>query len=137
MPSCILFHYFQCSLGIVINVSCVYLGFNIFESICDQVHMASALILYKRRKDLFCEPSVIASEPRSLNDLPDEILLKILSHFGPEDLCLDIAKVCKRWNALAYDVALWKTLSYKCDLSSDISRIAEVRCTILLGFTTN
>ena len=99
--------------------------------------MASALILYKRRKDLFCEPSVIASEPRSLNDLPDEILLKILSHFGPEDLCLDIAKVCKRWNALAYDVALWKTLSYKCDLSSDISRIAEVRCTILLEFKTN
>ena len=28
------------------------------------------------------EPSEINSEPTSLNDLPDEILLKILSHFG-------------------------------------------------------
>jgi hypothetical protein len=39
----------------------------------------------------------MASELRSLNDLPDEIL----PHFGPEDLCLIIAKVCERWNALA------------------------------------
>jgi len=75
---------------------------------------------------VFSEPSVMASEPRSINDLPDEILLKILSYFGPEDLCLIIAKVCERWNAVAKDMALWKTLSYKCDCSSDISHIAEV-----------
>ena len=81
------------------------------------------------------EPSVIASEPTSLNDLPDEILLKILSYFGPEDLCCIIAKVCKKWNILAKDI-LWKTLSYSCDYYSDISRIAEVRCTALLGFST-
>ena len=99
--------------------------------------MASALLLYKRRKYVRSEPSVIASEPRSLNDLPDKILLKILSHFGPEELCLNIAKVCKLWNVLGKDVVLWKTLSYKCDSSSDISRIAEVRCTALLGFRTN
>jgi hypothetical protein len=79
----------------------------------------------------------MANEPMSLNDLPDEILLKILSHFGPEDLCLVIAKVCEKWNSLAKDVVLWKTLSYSCDRSSDISRIAEVRCTALLGLRTN
>ena len=89
--------------------------------------MASALPSYKRRKDVCSKPSVMASEPMSLNDLPDEILLKILSHFGPEDLCLIIAKVCERWNSLAKDVVLWKTLSYNCDHSSDISRIAEVK----------
>jgi hypothetical protein len=72
------------------------------------------------------KPSVIACQPMSLNDLPDEILLKILSHFGPEDLCLIIAKVCERWNALANDVVLWKTLCYICDSSNDISRIAQV-----------
>jgi hypothetical protein len=83
------------------------------------------------------ESSVMASEPTSLNDLPDEILLRILSHFGPEDLCLIIGKVCERWNVLAKDVVLWKTHSYSCDRSSDISRIAEVRCTTLLGFRTN
>jgi hypothetical protein len=71
----------------------------------------------------------MASEPTSLNDLLEEILLKIFSHFGPEDLCLIIAKVCERWNALAKDVFLWKTLSYKCNRYSDISRVAEVRCT--------
>jgi len=79
----------------------------------------------------------MASELTSLNDLPDEILLKILSYFGPEDLCCIIAKVCEKWNILAKDKILWKTLSYNCDKSSDISRIAEVRCAALLGFSTN
>ena len=72
---------------------------------------------------MFCEPSVMASELRSLNDLPDEILLKFLSHFGTDDLCLIVAKACERWNVLAKDVVLWKTLPYKCDSSSDISLI--------------
>jgi hypothetical protein len=79
----------------------------------------------------------MASEPASLNDLSDEILLKILSLVGPQDLCLNIAKVCKRWNVLAKDKILWKKLSYSCDGSSDISLIAQVRCTIVLGFRTN
>jgi hypothetical protein len=80
------------------------------------------------------EPSVKASELRSLNDLTNEILLKILSHFGPDGLCLIISKVCEKWNSLAKDVVLWKTLSYDCDRSSNTSRIAEVRCTKLFGF---
>jgi len=79
----------------------------------------------------------MASEQRTLNDFPDEILLEILSYFGPEDLCLIVAKVCKRWNALAKNVILWRTLSYNCDSFSEISRVAEVRCTTLLGFMTN
>ena len=98
--------------------------------------MASASLSYKRRKDVCSKTSVIACEPRSLNDLPDEILLQILSHLGPEDLCLIIAKVCKKWNDLARDEILWNTLSYSCD-ESDTSRIAEVRFNTLLGFRTN
>jgi hypothetical protein len=82
------------------------------------------------------EPSVMALEP-SLNDLPDEILLKILSHFGPEDLCLIIAKVCEKWSVLAKDKILWKTLSYHCDSSSHISCVVKVRCTKLFGFRAN
>jgi hypothetical protein len=72
-----------------------------------------------------------------MKDLPDEILLKILSHLGPEDLSLNITKVCKRWNRLAKDKILWKKLSYICYRSADINRIAQVRCTALLGFRTN
>jgi len=83
------------------------------------------------------ETPIMASKPTSIDDLPDEILLKVLSYVGPEDLCLNFAKVCKKWNVLAKDVMLWKTLSYDCDGSFDISRIAEVRCTTLLGFRTN
>jgi hypothetical protein len=99
--------------------------------------MASALHSYKRRRDVCSETSVIASQPRSINDLPEEILLKIFSHIGPEDLCLIIPKVCERWNILAKDVVFWKTLSYHCYDSSDISRIKEVRCFALLEFRSN
>ena len=88
--------------------------------------MASAL-------DVFSEPSVIA---RSLSDFPNEILLHILSHFGPEGLLLIITKVCERWNSLAKDAMLWKTLSYNCERSG-FSRVAQVRCPTVLGFGTN
>jgi len=43
--------------------------------------MASALLSYWRRKDVCSEPSEMASKPTSINDLPDEILLKIASQF--------------------------------------------------------
>jgi len=99
--------------------------------------MASALRSFKRRKDVGSEPSLIASQPRSLNDLPEEILLKILSYFGPEYVYVIIAEVCQRWNDLANDVTLWRTLSYHCDHYSDISCIAEISYTSLLGFRTN
>jgi hypothetical protein len=79
----------------------------------------------------------MASEIMLLNDLPDELLLKIFSHFGAEELSLVIARVCKGWNILANDVALWKTVWYKCDDYSDISHFKEVRCTTLLEFSTN
>jgi len=88
----------QLKFQIRINAWCIYLCFNIFELVYDQVQMASALLPCGRRKDVCSELSVTASEPMSINDLPDEILLQILSHLGPEDLCLNIAKVCKKWN---------------------------------------
>ena len=88
-------------------------------------------------KDVCFKPIFMASETVSLNDLPDEILLKILSYFGAEELSIIIPKVCKWWNILATDVSLWKTVLYKSDRSSDISHIAEVRCTTMLDFRTN
>ena len=96
-----------------------------------------SLFSFWRREEVCSEPSVITCKPRSLNDLPDEILLKILSYFGPEDLCFIIAKVCERWHALAKDMSLWKALSYQCNDSSDISLITEVRYTTLVRFRTN
>jgi hypothetical protein len=103
---------------------------NIFEPVYDQVLIASASRSYKRRRDVCSHQSVMASEPTSIKDLPKEILLKIFSHFGPEDLSLKISKVCKNWNVLAKDVVLWRKLCYSCN--SSYRRIAEVRCTALL-----
>jgi hypothetical protein len=91
---------------------------------------------YKDRKLGCSERSLITSEPISLNDLPDEIIMKILSNFGPDELCLVISKVSERLNILAKDV-LRKTRSYSCHSASDISGIEEVRSTTLLGFMTN
>jgi hypothetical protein len=69
--------------------------------------------------------------------LPDEILLKILSHFGPEELIFNIGKVCKMWNALSRDLILWKEKCYNCDQNSDISRVSKVRCAVMLRFRGN
>ena len=137
MPGCSLFLFSQCSLSIGINGYCICLCFNIFEPVFELVQMAAALRSYKRRRNVSSETPVIASQPRSINDLPDEILLKILSHIGHEDLCLIIAKVCEKWNTLAKDVILWKTFSYECDVSSDIRRIEKVKCIAFLEFRTN
>jgi hypothetical protein len=101
------------------------------------VQVASVLLPHYRRQDVFSKPFIMASNPMSINDLPDEILLKILSYVGPEDVYCNIAKVCKKWNILAKNVILWCSLSYNCDVSSDISHIAKVRYTALLGFRTN
>jgi len=80
------------------------------------------------------KPSGIASIPTSINELPDEILLEILSHCGPEDILLIIPDVCRRWKAVTKELILWKKLSYECDRSSDFSRVAHVSCTSLLVF---
>jgi hypothetical protein len=99
--------------------------------------MESALLSQQSRVDVISKPNVMADEPRSINNFPNEIMLKILSHFGPEDLCLTIPEVCERWKSLAKDVTLWKTLCYRCDGTSDISHVVQVRCATLLGFRTN
>ena len=83
------------------------------------------------------EQSVMASGAMSINDLPNEVLEKIYSYFGLEDLCLLISKVSERWKDLAKDVIVRKKFSYSCDRSTDIRHIKKVRCTALLGFRAN
>ena len=121
------FHYPECSLCITPYFLIYILVLKDFYPLYDQVIMASAL-------QVFSKPSLIDSEFWSWNDFPDEIILKILSFFGAEDLIHIISKVCERWNALSKEVILWKNLSYSCYDSSDINRVAQVRYTTLLGF---
>jgi hypothetical protein len=112
-------------------------GFKVFLPVSDQVQMALELLSKNRREEVSIEPTPIVSESSSINDLPDEILLKILSHFGPEELIFSLADVCQKWNALTRDVTIWKKACYSCDYNSDISRISKVRCAALLGFRSN
>jgi hypothetical protein len=138
---CALLQYINC---VTVNVAVCLLSvrdgllvLKVFKPVCDQVQMASALLSKRSRGEVSSEPSVMGGEPRSLNHLPNEILLKIFSHFGPEDLSLIIAAVCERWNVLSKDVTLWKTLSYRCDGTADLSRVVQVRCAALLGLRDN
>jgi hypothetical protein len=99
--------------------------------------MASASLSKRRRKEKSSDKTLIVGEPRTINDLPDEVLLKILSHFGLEDLCFKIAEVCKRWNDLSRDVTIWKKISYSCYYFSDISEVLKVRLAVMLEFRAN
>ena len=45
-----------------------------------------------------------------MEPLPDEVLLKILHHLGPEDLIL-ASQVSETWNRVARDSTMWKEVS--------------------------
>ena len=115
------------------NACCIYLCFCIFENVCDQLQMESSLVPCKKRSGVCPKANVTACETVSLNFFPDELILEIMSHFEAEELSLTLAQVCKRWNNLARNVTLWKTLHYEFSLYPDICRVKEVRYTALLG----
>jgi hypothetical protein len=47
----------------------------------------------------------------SLNQLPNELLLKIFSQLSYQDK-LNSARVCKKWNSLVYDRVNWRKLNF-------------------------
>lgn len=49
----------------------------------------------------------------SIDDLPDEILLKIFSHMSFSELVDMVQKVCTRWRRLSQDVELWADKEYQ------------------------
>ncbi|KAJ9589697.1 hypothetical protein L9F63_017103 [Diploptera punctata] len=70
--------------------------------------------------------SLVTKRINSINYFPDELLLKILSYFTAEELCLVIAEVCERWNALAKDVILWENLTYTCKREPTFTSVVKV-----------
>lgn len=46
----------------------------------------------------------------TIGDLPNEILFKILSYIPQSELYYSVKRVCRRWNSIATDPALWKTI---------------------------
>jgi len=53
---------------------------------------------------------------RSIDKIPDKILLHIFSYLRHKDLCR-IASVCKKWRSMAYDSRLWVRVSLRPEFS--------------------
>jgi hypothetical protein len=87
--------------------------------------------------DAISKPTVTARDTMSINELPDDILLQILSYFGLEDMCFVISKVCERWSNVLKYKTLWNALSFTCDRTDDIGYVEQVRCDALLVFRAN
>ncbi len=48
----------------------------------------------------------------SIDNLPDEILLKIFSYVNFAEIFKGAAQVSKKWNTLVYDKSNWKRLNF-------------------------
>ncbi|XP_017769716.1 PREDICTED: uncharacterized F-box/LRR-repeat protein C02F5.7-like [Nicrophorus vespilloides] len=53
---------------------------------------------------------LISDNPTQLNDLPNEVLLKIFSYIPVKELFYNIRPVCKRYKDLAMSPILWKSI---------------------------
>lgn len=58
----------------------------------------------------------------SLNDLPEDILIHILSYLSTKDLC-KASGVCQKWQALCWDPVLWSTIQIANYEGSDINKV--------------
>lgn len=52
-----------------------------------------------------CEGSVF-------HDLPDELIVKIFSYLSTQELCQNVAPVCRKWRQISLDHSLWKSLDF-------------------------
>lgn len=78
---------------------------------CQPVHAIPASVKRKSRRNCsLCGPDEGSHAAHYLlHELPDEVILSIFSHLFELDLCR-VAQVCKRFQAIASDCELWKTL---------------------------
>ncbi|XP_014278552.1 F-box/LRR-repeat protein 7 [Halyomorpha halys] len=64
--------------------------------------------------------------PSHTERLPDDLLLRIFSCLDSPDLCA-CARVCRRWETLAWDPSLWTTLTL---LGENLSGDKAIRCIV-------
>lgn len=69
---------------------------------------------YPRRKS--------TSGLHSLNDLPEDILILILSYLSTKDLC-KASGVCQKWQTLCWDPVLWSNIQISNYQGSDINKV--------------
>ena len=83
-------------------------------TISDHSAFEDILPHYPRRKSTF--------GINSLNDLPEDIFILILSYLSTKDLC-KASGVCQKWQALCWDPVLWSTIQIANYEGSDINKV--------------
>lgn len=58
----------------------------------------------------------------TLNDLPEDILIFILSYLSTKDLCM-ASGVCQKWQTLCWDPLLWSNIQISNYQGSDINKV--------------
>lgn len=53
---------------------------------------------------------------QTIDKLPDKVLLNIFSYLSHREICR-MARVCRRWRAMAYNTQLWKNVSLRPEVS--------------------
>lgn len=83
-------------------------------TISDHSAFEEVLPNYSRRKS--------TTGINSLNDLPEDILIFILSYLSTRDLCR-ASSVCQKWQALCWDPVLWSNINLTNYQDSDINKV--------------
>ena len=83
-------------------------------TVSDHSAFEEVLPHYPRRKS--------APGLNSLNDLPEDILILILSYLSTKDLC-QASGVCRKWQALCWDPVLWSHINITNYQDSDINKV--------------
>lgn len=63
---------------------------------------------------------------KTINDLPDEILVEIFSYLSFKDLILSAQLVNRRWAEVSRDVELWRDITYTPDPRTEHSDIVNI-----------
>ena len=83
-------------------------------TISDHSAFEEVLPNYSRRRS--------GTRHHSLNDLPEDILIYILSYLSTKDLC-KASGVCQKWQTLCWDPVLWSNINIANYQDSDISKV--------------
>jgi len=66
----------------------------------------------------------------TINDLPDEILLKIFKHLPAEDVSMTVPLVNHRWRALSQTASLWNHLTFTPPINMSDEQVTRALQTI-------
>ena len=99
-----------------------------------------SMVLTHRNGSFFCDTvvdfSLSACFQKTIDKLPDKMLLHIFSYLRHKDLC-KIASVCRKWRLIAYDSRLWTRVSLRPEYSElHVNNIEALLALISIRFSS-